>query len=89
MTEILEGVAKKLLHEDMIQYMPAPSLGADDFSYFTQNAKGVYFNIGTMKENEATLQALHNEYFNPDENCIKTGMLMEVAGVFEILRKTI
>lgn len=89
MTEIMESVAKKLLSEDMIKYMPAPSLGADDFSYFTQNAKGVYFNIGTLRKNETVPQALHNEYFNPDENCIKTGMLMEVAGVFEVLGKTI
>ena len=67
--------------------MSAPSLGADDFSYFTQATKGIYFNIGTLRENETIPQSLHNEYYNPDEDSIRIGMLMEVAGVFEILSK--
>ena len=87
MTEIMVSVAEKLFPEENIKYMSAPSLGADDFSYFTQATKGIYFNIGTLRENETIPQSLHNEYYNPDEDSIRIGMLMEVAGVFEILSK--
>lgn len=89
MTEIIEAVAKKLFTGDKIKYMPAPSLGADDFSYFTQAAKGVYFNVGTLRENETVPQSLHNEHYNPDEYSLKVGMLMEVMSVFEILSRTL
>ena len=45
----------------------------------------MYFNIGTYKEGQALPQALHNENFAPDEECIKYGVLMNVLGALRLL----
>lgn len=62
------------------------SMGADDFSYFTQNAKGFYFNLGIANDN-TPIYPLHNCNLNPDEESIKTGILMEVLTTLELLNE--
>lgn len=85
---IIETMARRELSAGRICHMPEPSLGADDFSYFTNAAKGFYFNIGTKRPAEDRPQNLHNEWYNPDEYAMKTGMFMEAAGVLELLNYT-
>ncbi len=83
--EIIKEVAYSHLPKSAIHFMPEPSLGADDFSYFTNATKALYFNIGTKSPNETHPQTLHSEWFNPDESAMKVGMLMEVMGVLALL----
>lgn len=82
---IIENVANKHFEKDQIFFLPKPSMGAEDFSYFSEISKAVYFNIGTKTKDEKVLQSLHSEYYNPDESCIKSGLLMEVISVLELL----
>lgn len=83
---ILETVAEKILSKKKVCFSEEPSLGADDFSYFSEAAKSVYFNIGCSDKKEITHQTLHSELLNPNEECIRIGILMEVFGVLELLR---
>lgn len=82
---ILVRIAKENIEEKNVYLMKEPSLGADDFSYFTQMSKGVYFNIGTNSGKEEHFQEIHNEWFNPDETSMKTGILLEILGTLELL----
>lgn len=82
---ILERSAEKFLPKNKILRCSEPSMGADDFSYFSRKAKTVYFNIGTMAEGETVPQHVHSEYFMPDEKCIEVGMMMEIMGTLELL----
>lgn len=84
---ILEKTAEKILSKDNVCFLPEPSLGADDFSYFTQAAKGVYFNLGCRSKAETKPQMLHSEFLNPDEECIRVGLLMEVFGTLALLEE--
>ncbi|MBR3033725.1 MAG: amidohydrolase [Firmicutes bacterium] len=82
----LQALAAELVGEDHIDYMEEPSLGADDFAFFTQYCDGVYMNLGTTPENwSGKPQALHNEYLCPDEEAMKTGILMAVMTVLRLL----
>ena len=81
----IADIARKELGESGIVFMEEPSLGADDFAYFTSKVRGVYFNIGTYKKGQHEPQMLHNEFFSPDEECIKAGILMEVLGTLKFL----
>ena len=81
----IADVAEKEIGRGSVIFMDDPSLGADDFAYFTSKVPGVYFNIGTYKEGQALPQALHNENFAPDEECIKYGVLMNVLGALRLL----
>lgn len=82
---IMEALAKELLGGENVEYMDAPSLGADDFAFFTQYCDGVYMNLGTTTGREAHPQKLHNEFFSPDEEAMKTGILMETMAAFKLL----
>lgn len=86
--DILETVAENILSKERVCFSQEPSLGADDFSYFSEAVKAVYFNIGCLNKGEITPQALHSEHLNPDEECIRTGMLMEVFSVLELFQQT-
>ncbi|MDY6038714.1 MAG: M20 family metallopeptidase [Eubacterium sp.] len=83
-TALVESCAKELYGDENIIIMPEPSLGADDFAYFTEAAKGCYFNIGVTKQGE-TIHPLHNEHLSPDEESMKTGIAVEIASVIKML----
>lgn len=82
---VMESLAKELLGEENVEYMEAPSMGADDFAFFTQYCDGVYINLGTTTGKEAHPQKLHNEFFSPDEEAMKAGILMETMAAFKLL----
>ena len=82
----LQELAIELLGEDHLDYMEDPSMGADDFAFFTQYCDGVYMNLGTTPGGwDGKPQALHNEYLCPDEEAMKTGILMAVMAVLRLL----
>lgn len=62
-----------------------PSLGADDFAYFCHSSRGLYYNIGARRHGEANPYSIHSDRFNPDEECIRTGILTQVAAVLKIM----
>lgn len=84
--EKLEDIAKNILGDERILIAPKASLGTDDFAYFSQAVPSVYFNIGTAAPDDLDPIGLHNEYMNPDENSMKTGILMEVSTIMELLQ---
>ena len=81
------AMAEELFGRENICFMEEPSLGADDFSFFSQRCDGLYFNVGTDSGKEAHPQKIHSEFFNPDESCIKNAVIMEVLGVLHLLEK--
>lgn len=76
--------AAKLLGEENVIFCETPSMGADDFAYFANAAKGCYFNIGTAELGEP-VQALHSETFAPHEDCILTGLALISGGVWKLM----
>ena len=76
-----------LLGADKVEIHPQPSLGADDFAYFCHESKGLYYNIGTRRPDEEDAYPIHSEYFNPDERCIRIGIMTEIANVMRILEE--
>lgn len=86
LTKKLMDVATECISKDKITVAKKPSLGAEDFSYFTQALPGVYFNLGTTSKDETKPQALHSEHLLVDENAMYTGILMEVKSVLAMLK---
>ena len=85
--EILERAALTIFEREQVHFRSEPSMGAEDFSYFCSAVKGAYFNIGTKSSPEAPSAPLHSEYYCPDERCIRTGILMELAGALALMKK--
>ena len=85
--ELLDSVSeicREKLGDKNILLNPKSSLGADDFAYFCHAAKGLYFNLGCHTPGTPE-QALHSAILNPDENCIRIGILSEVLAVLKIM----
>lgn len=86
LTHAMAAEARKLLGEDKVVFFENPSLGADDFAYFTNAAPGCYFNIGTTAPGQPP-QMLHSAFFAPDEDCMLTGLALFSAGVWKLLEE--
>ncbi len=84
---LMKNLLNDTISEENTLIAEDPSLGADDFAYFCQYAKGLYFNIGCHKLDKNEYYSLHSNRFDPDVNCIKTGILAEVLGSYQILKE--
>ncbi len=85
-TRAVEETTDEYLGHDMVRHMPEPSLGADDFAFFTQSVKGTYFNLGVTKEGDP-VYSLHNEHFAPAEEAMLNGVIIQTASALKLLEK--
>lgn len=85
-TGIVEETVVEYLGRDMVRLMPEPSLGADDFAFFTQKVKGTYFNLGVTRDGEAAY-SLHNERFAPAEEAMLNGVIIQTASALKLLER--
>lgn len=83
----IKPVCEEVLGKDHVLLCTKPSLGADDFAYFCHGTRGLYYNIGARRPGEKNAYPIHNNRFNPDEACIKTGILTEVLAVLTVLKE--
>ena len=82
---LMSKIGDKLIGPEHVSFRPSPSLGADDFAFFCQEVPSVYFNIGCTDFEKGTPAPAHNEKFNPEEEAMKYGVMMEVLGVLEMM----
>lgn len=83
----IKPVCEEALGEDHVLLCTKPSLGADDFAYFCHGTRGLYYNIGARRPGEEDAYPIHSDRFNPDEECIRTGILTEVLAVLKVLEE--
>lgn len=84
-TKQVEETAKALVGEDNIIYKEFPSMGGEDFSYFTDAVPSAFFHLGCRNEAIGCDKPLHNDGFQLDEDCLKLGVAMEMATVLRLL----
>ena len=85
--DVLIQTANEELEEDKIHMKEFPSLGAEDFSYFSNRVKGAFYHLGCGNKELSMTASLHNSNFAVDERCIKTGVLMQVKNTLKLLQK--
>lgn len=86
---LLSPVMEESFGKENIIYTDFPSMGGDDFAYFTQCSRGLYFNLGVHDPAETECFSLHNEHFAPMEEALRIGMLAELIAVYTILESKI
>jgi len=85
MAELLRDTCKKVIGEENIIYRPRPTLGADDFAFFSSCCDSVYYNLGTHRPGDENPALLHDEKLDVDESSILNGMLSEVGMMLEMM----
>ena len=76
-------VGARLLGEENVVQKAAPSMGGEDFSFFCDQAPGVFFHLGCVKKENMPAPLLHSRDFRIDEECLAVGALMHVALVLD------
>lgn len=87
LTSVLGEVIKEKLGEKNLYEIPEPSMGGDDFAYFTQKVPGTYMRLGTKNKEKGIVNSLHSPYFNLDENILKQGVKLFLHGTNRILNE--
>ena len=79
----IRRVAARLFGEEHSIEKPEPSMGGEDFSFFSDCAPGAFFHIGCTPKGKLPAPALHSKDFYLDEECLTIGTLMHVALVMD------
>ena len=72
--DVIRESSEKLFGKENVQFKEFPSLGAEDFSYFLDIAKGAFFHLGCGNSLRGITYPLHTEHFDIDEECLKVGV---------------
>ena len=75
----VKRVAARLFGEENVLEKAAPSMGGEDFSFFSDCAPGAFFHVGCVSPEWMPAPPLHSRDFRIDENCLTIGTLMHVA----------
>ena len=81
--ERVKRIAGRLLGEANVVNKAAPSMGGEDFSFFSDCAPGAFFHVGCVSPEWMPAPPLHSRDFHIDENCLTIGTLMHVALVLD------
>lgn len=71
-------VGEVMLGESNVQTLPV-TMGAEDFSFFTQKMPAAIFVIGTKNATLKSDQPLHSPYFFIDEDALPVGTALNAA----------
>ena len=85
--DVIKDTAENKLGKEKIIFKEFPSLGVEDFSYFADQCKGAFFHLGCGNKEKGITAPIHNEYFDIDEECLKTGIYLQVENVLALLNK--
>ena len=79
----LESAAKVLGEENAV--LCQPQMIGEDFSYYTEHAKSVFFNLGARVKDDRRVFSLHSDRVLFDENAIEIGAAVLVQTAVDLL----
>ena len=89
--EKLVGFAKEtaidLFGAQQFMDMPGSRLGCEDFSYYLEKVPGVFWFLGVANKEKDSTHPWHSDYFDIDEDALKTGAALQSALVYRYLEQ--
>lgn len=85
--DVIKENAERVLGKENILFKEFPSLGAEDFSYFSDVAKGAFFHLGCGDSKNGIDSPIHTEFFDIDEKCLKIGIQLQVENILTLMNK--
>ncbi|WP_245844599.1 M20 metallopeptidase family protein [Salinicoccus kekensis] len=71
----LAKVSNEILGQNTMSIVK-PSMGGEDFSYYTEKVPGLFFRLGTRNENKQTNFPNHHPLFDIDEDALPYGVAL-------------
>ena len=84
--DVLKDIGEEFLGGENVSFNELPSMGADDFSFFLEKVKGAYYYLGSGNKGKGWTAPIHNEKFMVDEECIKTGVILQTKAILKLLK---
>lgn len=78
LVKIIEENTKSILGKDKYILKQKPSLGGEDFSFYTQYCQGAFFHLGCGNKSKNIVNEKHTSKFNIDEDCLSVGVMMHL-----------
>ena len=78
MTELMRSSAAKLFGEENVHTSQNPTLGTEDFGYFSQVVPGCYYSFGSSYPDKVPGAPLHNPRFEIDPDALYHGAALYV-----------
>jgi len=72
-SRFLYDIAADLLGKDRVRWLP-PTMGAEDFAYFTRERPGAIVRLGCRNKARGITAPLHSPYFDIDEEVLDIGV---------------
>lgn len=85
----IKETAVKILGNDNVVELEHPNMGTEDFSYFCQNTKACFFNLGCRSEDNITVYPIHSSKFILDEGCLEIGVKLQVENILRLINGNI
>ncbi|MBW2369850.1 MAG: amidohydrolase [Deltaproteobacteria bacterium] len=86
LTEIAEATAVELLAVDQIHSVTVPSMGAEDFSRFSERVPAAYFRLGCHDAHQEYTHGLHTPRFDFDEEILVQGTAYAAFLIYKLLK---
>lgn len=84
--DLLRETAVRVLGNDNVKILEYPDMGTEDFSYFCLHSKSCFFNLGCINKDANEVYPIHSNKFVIDEECLQTGVKMQVENILNILK---
>jgi amidohydrolase len=69
----VEETLRELMDPDRVQSIPEPSMGAEDFAFYSERIPAAYVRLGCYDADKGYVHGLHSPYFDFDENLLAEG----------------
>lgn len=77
--EILNNIQSENSNYFTIKKLEYPSMGVEDFAYYTEKVPGIYFKLGCRNVNKGIVHPAHGSYFDIDEECLWIGCAIQCS----------
>ena len=81
LVDVVKKNAEEFLGEGSFIFKDYPSMGGEDFSFFTENCKGAFFHVGCANKEKGITSLIHTADFDIDERCLSIGAIMHTLNV--------
>src|SRR5699024_10951374 len=85
MVDIVVQAGERMLGVERVKNIRQPSMGVEDFAYFTKAAPSAFFRLGCRNENKGIIHGAHTGAFDIDEDCLAIGVAMQTKNVIDFL----
>lgn len=82
-TDVVINTASQLLGTGNVKVLDDPIMAGEDFAFYQQEFPGVFFFLGSGREETGSMYTWHHPKYNIDEDCFTTGAALMASLVFQ------